>query len=295
MKENPDYILQYIVFGNQRFFNEALFSIASAWRFIKKSNYKIKIVIYTDNESFFKNLPVQTIHLDNNIWNDWTGKDNYTYRSKIICIKDCIERFNVQTIFIDTDTIFINNPDNIYEKIVEGYNFMHFNEGLPNKKLMSFINDNKIKNWIDQELTIKPTYNIWNSGVVAINKNNSKFIYKIIEFNDLYFNVSKYFATEQFAFSVILDDNNTLLPANDIIFHYWHAVLKKDFQKKFNLMISELGKDNLDKWADNLDKYWPIWPIKEKPGIRLRVLLYKSGLFPKFKSLSALFITKPDL
>jgi predicted glutamine amidotransferase len=101
-----NYII-YQVHGNIDFYNEALFSILSYYKHNKES--KNRIVIYTENEQFFKNiLPSEVVYI--NITpekiKEWRGKINFVHLVKIKIIQDIASRYNGNFLYLDTDTFF---------------------------------------------------------------------------------------------------------------------------------------------------------------------------------------------
>jgi len=283
-----EYILQYIVFGNQRFFDEARFSILSAFHFLNKEPSNCKIVIYTDNEVEFEDLDVETVNLSKNEWDSWAGEDNYVYRGKILCIKKCIDKYGLPIIFLDTDTYFKKHPKFLFERLLAGNNIMHFNEGIPNRDLLNYLNLPKIRNWLLVNGIKFPTGNNWNSGVIGIKQESTYLMNKILEFNDIYYKVSKYFATEQFAFSVILE-NTKLEATNDIVYHYWHESLKTSFIIQYERMCIDLKNADSNKWSKVYDQYLPFMPFKTRISLKSKIVLYRIGLYKKFRCLIPFF------
>jgi hypothetical protein len=261
----------YLVFGSENFFIESKLSIASILHFASDEDFDYQIIIYTDNPDFYQHSKIITKKIDEYTIKKWSGNINYIYRSKIMCIQDCLQNNqNEIIIFLDTDTIFKKHPKHLINKITPLQSVMHFNESKPNKKLQLTFENENIKQLFNGKF-FEPTKNTWNSGIIGIHPNNSRIIDTVILFNDLFYTETKYFATEQIAFSTIFESEISLTSGYNIVFHYWHKIFKDNLYSTGSLQIKEKSLENLSR---TFKDYIPSWPLTKKIDFRIRALLY---------------------
>ncbi len=111
--------------------NECLYSLYSLYEF--DNNYKV--TIYTDNDNYLKGktppLDIKYRIITQKEIKNWRGKYNFVHRLKIMIIIDLLDNLskNDNVLYVDTDTMFINNLDDIFKEIDNNNLFMHINEG----------------------------------------------------------------------------------------------------------------------------------------------------------------------
>ncbi len=271
----------YLIFGKEKFFLESKISIASIFAFNAVEVFDFEIIIYTDNAEYFNGFNVKTRKIDESTLNEWSDNGRYLYRSKIKCFEQCtLDYPNDVIIMMDTDTVFKRHPKFLIDNISPAQSVMHFNEGQPSDVLLSILDKPEIKELIGKNST-EVKGNIWNSGVIGIHSSNFFLLGKVLEFNDFFFSYSNYFATEQYAFSVILENNHKLESAHNQVFHYWHQVYKDDFYKK----ADNLGLDSMSfsLIIDNYKNFIPAWSVFKAVGLRIRALLYMFFRIKRFR------------
>ena len=67
----------------------------------------------------------------------------------------------------------------------------------------------------------------WNSGLLGLNSGFGKYMPDVLKLTDEFYSNSKWFVSEQLAFSLILQRKTTIKRADGSVFHYWAPKQKK--------------------------------------------------------------------
>lgn len=117
MPERVSRQLVYLVYGGKpEYHQEAKYSILSALHHAKGACPRI--LLYTDEPEQFLGWPVDLIVLDADTLKDWTGPASYLHRRKAAAIRDAMQ-YAEQSIFIDTDTFFLDSPVRLFERLAK--------------------------------------------------------------------------------------------------------------------------------------------------------------------------------
>lgn len=237
----------YQAYGSDDIKNELLFSLASLLPFASENQYLIKI--YTDDEGYFnrpflEELRIQFEPLDQNRIAEWKGEDQFVHRLKIKLIQDFIEKGGTEGLYLDTDTIFTQAPDPLFEGIHQGNFWMHESEGtlFPSKvrlfqKIARFVKNNPDNltglPYASEILKMK----MYNAGLIGFDYRLGNEIDKVLQLNDGLYELYPKHIMEQLAFSLILAKTFDLKEAKAFVFHYWNLKeirpLLKTFFEKF--------------------------------------------------------------
>ncbi len=230
--------LLYIVFGTkERYHYEAIFSILS---FLAKNKGIEHIFVYTDAPNFYKCLDTKiTIKkIDAFVQNDWKGKHNYFFRTKIKAIEDLHTAFpSKPLVYLDADTfLYKDRLDFLFTSLTADEQhtykaFMHKKESLLSEGKSS--KERKMWKRFSGKtfggITIHASHAMWNAGFIAlpVAKRKDAIELALNICDDLCENMStanfRSHTLEQFAFSVALQENykSDLLPVEDFVGHYW--------------------------------------------------------------------------
>ncbi|MFC5413067.1 hypothetical protein ACFPMF_27330 [Larkinella bovis] len=167
------------------------------------------------------------------------GRQKFIHRIKIALIERLIHKVNGNILYIDTDCFVNGNIEQVFKKIENGFFVMHKREFLIKSDEKDFIINymhrftNKDFNNIHQEVA---SLYMWNAGIVGgqsgILKNLFNHIYTL---TDILFAKSDLHTCEQLAFSTLFQLSGTILPVNNIIYHYWPHV-QKEYINEFILL-----------------------------------------------------------
>lgn len=269
-----NYII-YQVHGNIDYYNEALYSILSYYKF--NINSENKIVIYTDNEPFLKKyLPNDVIYININDEKikKWRGEIDFVHRVKIKIIQDFTSKYKGNFLYLDTDTCFTSNINGIFDSIENDILFfdkyecdLFKSKSKVIKRIAAFFKKNKLQKLNSKLISIdlsKPFY-LWNAGVIGFNSKYITLLKDVEVLTDLLYPKLKSHITEQFSFCYYFQTVKRPQVTDDKIHHYW------DF-KEFRPILKEFFDYNISKnfieLIPEIDKIDPIILSRDKVDYR---------------------------
>ncbi|MFK3819581.1 hypothetical protein ACI2KG_23825 [Pseudomonas sp. NPDC089407] len=111
--------LIYLLYGERRIYQlEAKLSILTALARCKPAELPV-IRVLTDQPQAFVGWPVEVITLDQQTLQTWTGDGGYTHRRKACAIAQA-GQWADKTVFIDTDTVFLQSPLKLFSQVDAG-------------------------------------------------------------------------------------------------------------------------------------------------------------------------------
>ncbi|MBU6958387.1 hypothetical protein KRR23_11635 [Pseudomonas sp. CVAP len=115
LAKTPQQLL-YLVYGDQDVYRrEAKFSILTALSQLKKGK-SLCIRIFTDRPEDYAGWPVETLALNQQTLTSWQGENGYHHRRKACAIAAGL-KLAEKTLFVDTDTLFLEDPNLILKRI----------------------------------------------------------------------------------------------------------------------------------------------------------------------------------
>jgi hypothetical protein len=222
------------------------------------------LIIYTDQPEFFNTylsgFNVVYITLTPNILADMLGGTDFIHRRKVAVIDLTFKDFpDEDLIFVDSDTFFMNEPKLFLEQLNENFSLMHkkeytLHEGLDLFK--SFGQGHYPQAFIDyisgreflireQPMVFHTSDCSWNSGIIGLNKNFAIYMRDVFTLTDEFYANSKWFVSEQMAFSLVLQRTTTIRSSENFVTHYWGAHQKIVMDKEINKLISGSTSDDL--------------------------------------------------
>jgi len=257
----------YLAYGKRDFAQEAIYSILSLYYAAGFEEHKeISIVIYTDQIGFFRQAFGDN---DRIIYQEFTEsmseawmEGGYVHRAKIKLLQDCMEKYPGNLLFVDTDTIFIqNNLEELFcginrnrfllyalenslaqRMIINQEIVMDINEQNSELALLRFIKDNSFITEKGKEIKIPLTMEMWNSGVIGINMSHVPLLDDVLELIDTVYEKFQYRILEQFALSYIYGQNGTVYGADDTVHHYWYSKITRYIIINFFKKLQESGQ-----------------------------------------------------
>lgn len=253
--------LVLLAYGRDTEYFRAIFCILSFVAWSKDYRETTRIIVYTDKpESFSPYLNVIDVvyHLlTPKILDEMLDNTNFFHRRKVAVIDLTFKEFPLNDLlFIDSDTFFIADPKSILTGFEQGKSFMHkreynFKEGLKlftsfnqaeyPEAFLRFISGREFKIGGITEVFTDSDYS-WNSGVLGLNKEFSKFMPDVFSLTDQFYANSKWFICEQLAFSLVLQKRTEIRSTDTIVLHYWGNRQK--------LLMDGLLSDFLNKRTD---------------------------------------------
>jgi hypothetical protein len=117
--EKTPHQLLYLIYGNQDVYRrEAKFSMLTALAQLKRGE-SLCIRVMTDRPQDYAGWPVDTIALDEQTMAQWQGENGYHHRRKACAIAQGLKLAH-KTLFVDTDTLFLESPHRVFERIGPG-------------------------------------------------------------------------------------------------------------------------------------------------------------------------------
>lgn len=232
--------LVYLSYGSESEYRRAIFNILSFKAWCPDKINSIRIIIYTDDPQFFKkhilDFEIELFFLSEELLDEMSGQDDFLHRRKVSVIALTFENFPEQDlVFIDSDTFFVANADLLFCKQNANVSFMHvreyklregldiftsFDQGQFPKALIERIRDkdfnvgNKIMRFTTEDYS-------WNSGVLGLSSHFASLMPDMLQLTDEFYRASKWFLSEQLAFSFVLARLTKIQPADDLVCHYW--------------------------------------------------------------------------
>jgi hypothetical protein len=124
-----DYLL-YQAYGSPAILHEALLSILSYLR----QPAGATVLVYTDNPAHFRAVlgevaAVEYVPIEPAQWQAWRGEIDFVHRVKIKVLQHAAAHYVGNLLYVDTDTIFLKSPADIFAALGRGEHFMHVAEG----------------------------------------------------------------------------------------------------------------------------------------------------------------------
>ena len=246
----------YQAYGNLDILNECLFSLYS----LASVKTDCQIVIYTDNPAYFETRAPEelTIHfeiVDEKTIMDWRGEFNFVHRFKVKMLQHLLnsklETSNI--LYVDTDTKFRLNLENVFGKIESGVLFMHLDEG----NMSSLSKTNPIfrktlkyaRSKSASSQLIPPQQHMWNAGALGFKSKDLEILNRVLDITDQIYAEFPKHIVEQLAFSIEFagQDSRQLQALDQQIFHYWNfkefrQILKNFFEEhaSYNEIVEHL-------------------------------------------------------
>lgn len=193
-----------------------------------KSKQINHVCVVTDRPEFYQYFgdKVDLIEINDSIMQEWRGEHDFFWRIKMKAIEAAaFKHQNQDILYVDSDTIYVQNLDKIKKNLDIGTAYMHEKEGkisqLPSKTISNMwkiLNGNTYGSFTIDEQT-----EMWNAGVIAIPRQQALDVinYAIQLCDEMCATDCPRRLVEQFAFSLSLKEKLNLMPAEAEIAHYW--------------------------------------------------------------------------
>lgn len=259
--------IAYLAYGRREFAQEAIYSILSLYYVAGFEFHKdISIIIYTDQIDFFTRIFGEN---DRIIYQEFTEtlreswmEGGYVHRAKIKLLQDCMEKYPGNLLFVDTDTIFINdNLGELFSRINQNHFHLYASENTleqrmrihqemvidPNEQnaelsLLRYIKDNSFMTKSANEIKVPFSMEMWNSGVVGINESHLFLLDEVLEMIDTIYEKFHYRVLEQFALSFVYGKQYRIGSTDSTVHHYWYSKITRYIIISFFKSVQEKGQ-----------------------------------------------------
>lgn len=247
-------------FGRENEYRRVIFAILS---FYAVSDHKVPTILFTDRpeyfEQYFEGLPVRYILLTPEKIKVMRGEIDFLHRMKIALIEEALEVSGTNMLYADSDTFFLSDPAKYTGLISETQSFMHIHEyqfeevremalpaGRAARAFVQYIEDNIVL-VPGTDIRIDAQMSSWNAGVILIDRMNKKLVDKVYQLTDSFFPACGSHASEQYAFSIILQTITDVKPVDDVIYHYWYNIKKKIIDEFLTHKLDKIAGKSIDE------------------------------------------------
>jgi hypothetical protein len=229
-------------FGNETEYHRALFTIYSFYA--NYSTQDVDTILFTDNEEWFSrrlpHLPVRYVHLSPEKIRKMRGQIDFLHRMKIALIEESFLLYpGYNLLYVDSDTFFIANPKTLMDEIVNGNVFMHLKEfefeevrhetgavGDTFSDYLRLMESTPFRTSRGAEV-FTARHASWNAGVLGLPAFSLQDIPDVYAITDQSYPATGNHASEQFAFSLILQTRYGLRSCDEYVYHYWYRTKKR--------------------------------------------------------------------
>ncbi|TGE09997.1 hypothetical protein [Hymenobacter fodinae] len=239
--------LIYLAYGSADIRNEAFYSILS-YDQVAPKRPDTQILIYTDDAASFQQVlghrpDIQYPAVEPMQWQAWRGAANKVYLLKVGVLEHAAMHYPGNLFFLDTDTIWRQDPAPLFEHIAAGTFYMHQNEG-------RLISGNTLSRKVYKHLRgsewpsgghimrVTPDTELFNSGVLAFRSDKVYLLREVMALAEqLYATYNKHMM-EQLAWSLRFAAEGAIEDVPNYLWHYWNL---KDARPVISQVVEKYG------------------------------------------------------
>lgn len=249
------FILVAQSFGRESEYRRVAFAILSYYAHNDGATAP-KTILFTDQpswfEPYFKELPISFVLLSPEKIKQMRGKIDFLHRMKIALIEEAFQTYNTNILYLDSDTFFVANPNHLMAQLSPQNSFMHLweyqfetlrNLPLPGgATFQAFVKliESKLFKVGDTDMKIEATMSSWNAGVMMLHQSHQALIPAVYQLTDQFYPDTQNHASEQYAFSIMLQTNTKLQACDAVIYHYWYGVKKKIMDELLEMEFKQI-------------------------------------------------------
>lgn len=242
-------------FGRENEYRRAVLTILSYYAYTSRPVTATRVCLFTDRpewfETYLSGLPVTYILLTPGKIKTMRGQIDFLHRMKIALIEETFTMADGgNMLYADSDTFFTADPTPLEQQLTADKSFMHLWEypfsdmkdvplpaGETFRAFYKLITSRQFTGADGRTIAVTPEMSSWNAGVMFFHPSHARFIPDVYALTDQFYPGTHNHASEQYAFSVMLQNNTQLQPCDSVIYHYWYRVKKQItdelLQKKF--------------------------------------------------------------
>lgn len=265
----------YLALGDEKYKKEAIYSVISLYRACKK---EYRIVIYTDDVEYLSKYLgkegalldyIDFIEIGHDLFQKWTRDGKFMIGAKVSAIKHFCDNYNGKLIFLDTDTVILDDITKYFEQLEDVY-LLNFERNNVEESL-KHVNDFSTPAYLT---TIKllegfmyghnsvKVDNVWspyNSGIIGM-KTDPILLQSVADCTETIFKIAEYSTSEELAFSYLLQATGKVHELKNEVIHYFvkketrlivgHClgVLLDEDQKLLQEKLKEANIDSIEKY-----------------------------------------------
>lgn len=222
--------LVYQAYGREDIIRQSLFSVLTFLRW----KLPHRVLVYTDQTAalvdFFAGFPqVEIVGISPDQIKRWRGAIDFVHRVKIEVLLDAVERSKDSILYLDGDTVFLKNPEEMIGLVGPGQSVMHIMESRLDqardpltKKMAKFCRSETFA--LQRGTVAIPLMTeMWNAGVIGLHVSRAKLLEKILELTDVAYARYQKHVIEQLAVSYFLQSTGKVMAASPWVLHYWQT------------------------------------------------------------------------
>jgi hypothetical protein len=264
-------------FGRENEYKRAILTVLSFYAHCSLPKEQTRVLFFTDQPEYFSNylqgLPVEYVLLTPEKIKQMRGEIDFLHRMKIAVIEEAFNKAEGNILYADSDTFFINDPAFMLDQLTPAKSFMHLLEypfeslrdfPLPTgKTARAFVHliENKVFYGADgREIKLSTQDISWNAGVMMFHSSHARFIPDVYALTDQFYPETSNHASEQFAFSIMLQKNTTINACDNVIYHYWYRtkknivdlLLEQKFNSQWAALLLQKKIEDVKNWSIKL-------------------------------------------
>jgi hypothetical protein len=262
-------------FGNEREYRRAILTVVSYYAFTPPSD-AMKTLLFTDRPEYFKNMlngfPVEFISLTAEKIRQMRGEIDFLHHMKIALIEEAFQKSDDNLLYADSDAFFVSDPTPLFRRVSPTKAFMHVFEYAfdalktwtpeASQKFYDRILNRTLFLADGSTFVIGPQHASWNAGAMMLHREHASQLANVYALTRQIFPETQHHASEQFAFSVVLQTRVDLEPCESVIYHYWYRVMKQvadtfleqSVTVAWSLQDSGKKKEQVRKWVQVLSR-----------------------------------------
>ncbi len=230
-------------FGKESEYRRAILTVLSYYAYCSPEEAH-QTFLFTDNPAYFKaflkGFPIRFFLLTPNKIRNMRGDIDFLHRMKIALIEESFQCSTETLLYSDSDAFFVRDPSSLEKKTSSQLMFMHLCEyrfdklqelklpaGAPFHAFVTCITENKFLMPNGSVLKVSKDQYSWNAGVMVLDPSVMKLLPDVFLLTDYFFKATRNHASEQYAFSVVLQNNMEIQSCEDYIYHYWYRTKKE--------------------------------------------------------------------
>jgi hypothetical protein len=201
-------------------------------------------LLFTDKPDYFapyfSGLPVEYVLLTPEKIRLMRGSIDFLHRMKIALIEEAFQKTGGDLLYADSDTFFLADPASFMQKLSPGKSFMHLHEyrfeelrnmPLPSgetfRAYLQLIEQGPLQLADASPLQVTAQHSSWNAGVMLLHRAHNALIPDVYALTEQTYPATRNHASEQYAFSIMLQERTELASCEAMIYHYWYRVKKQ--------------------------------------------------------------------